>query len=70
MLNGSIRLSTNSLEKVEKMTWSAEDMFFKERITQTKRFKCSINTCKLTSSVKIACPALAPAVEPYIVVDI
>ena len=35
----------------------------------TRRFKCSMKTCKLTSSVKIACPVPAPGVEPYIVAD-
>ncbi len=28
-----------------------------------------MNTCKLTSSVKIACPELAPWAEPYMLAD-
>ena len=32
-------------------------------LIRTSRLRCSMNTCKLTSSVKIACPE--PAFEPY-----
>ena len=32
-----------------------------DRSQLTNRFKCSMNTCKLTSSVNIACPAPGPA---------
>jgi len=39
------------------------------KLVHTNRFKCSINTCKLTSSVKIACPLLGPGPEPYMLVD-
>ena len=36
---------------------------------RTKRFKCSMKTCKLTSSVKIAWPVPALAALPYMLAD-
>lgn len=35
----------------------------------TKRLRCSMNTCKLTSSVKMACPAPPAWPAPYIPAD-
>jgi len=59
-----VRLCTNSLNRYEQTADRGP------RISLTNLFKCSMKTCKLTSSVKIACPAAAPPVDPYIVADI
>jgi len=59
-----VRLCTNSLYRYEQTADQGP------RTSLTNLFKCSMNTCKLTSSVKIACPAAAPPVDPYIVADI
>lgn len=59
-----VRLCTNSLNRHEQTVNQGA------RTLLTNLFKCSMNTCKLTSSVKIACPAAAPPVDPYIVADI
>ena len=50
------------------MNLSATAMCIETKSKLTKRFKCSMNTCKLTSSVKIACPFCGA--EPYMLEDI
>ena len=59
-----VRLSSNSLKEDE-----VSRRVVAVAKTRTNRFKCSINTCKLTSSVKMACPLLGPGPEPYMLVD-
>lgn len=50
-------------------TINNQDLSAKLEGRRTKRFKCSMKTCKLTSSVKIACPVPALAAEPYMLAD-
>lgn len=60
-------LCTHSLEEGSLLS-SNLTMKFTKRLTS--RLRCSMNTCKLTSSVKIAWPVAAPAELPYMLVDI
>lgn len=50
-------------------THSLQDISMSWRLSKatelTKRLRCSMKTCMLTSSVKIACPFPGPPVAPY-----
>ena len=61
----SVRLRSNSLHTAG----SARRTRRTQTVERTKRFRCSMKTCKLTSSVKIACPAPAPDGVPYMLAD-
>ena len=65
IMTGSVGLSAHGLKMIKNkaMRWYERDHQL------TKRFRCSMNTCKLTSSVKMACP-FAPGALPYMLVDI
>ena len=65
----SVGLSTNSLVG-KKVPHEHNGERRRSNYVLTSRFKCSMKTCKLTSSVKMACPAPAAGVDPYIVADI
>lgn len=59
----SIRLRADGIHKHRSTTQSEEE----QDVGRTKSSKYSVNTCRLTSSVKIAWPA--PAAAPYMHVD-